>query len=133
MITTRRGSRPPAAWANLGRKAQPNRVPPAARSWRRDSEGASQQIKLMGLPPLKLRRHQQQRQTLLTRFRARNGLTGLGRGGLARNRVEQLRGVDEVLGPAGDSGRHVEAQLHALGRRPHRLRIWPTVGPGWLP
>src|SRR5215831_10789872 len=123
MITTRRGSRPPAAWANLGRKAQPNRVPPAARSWRRDSEGALQQIKLIALPPLKLRRHQQQPQTLLARLSARYRLTGLGRGGLARNSVQQLRGVDEVLGSAGDSGRHIEPQLHALGRRPRRLCI----------
>src|SRR5215475_12202483 len=133
MITTSRGSRPPAAWANLGRKAQPNSVPPAARSWRRDSEGASQQIKLIALPPLKLWRHQQQPQTLLTRRRTPNRLAGLGRSGLARNSVEQLRGIDEILNFAGDSGCHIEPKLHALGRRPRRHRIWPTVGPRRLP
>src|SRR5690348_3743721 len=112
MMTTRRGSRSPAALANLGRKAQPNRVPPAARSWRRDSEGASQQIKLIGLPPLELRRHQQKPQTLLTRLRTCNRLPGLRRGGLARNGVEQFRGVGEVFDAAGDGRRHIEAELH---------------------
>ena len=42
-ITTRRGSRVPAALASLGRWAQANMAPPATSSARREGEGSSQQ------------------------------------------------------------------------------------------
>ena len=74
-MVTSRMSRPPAAWAKRGMKAQAKQLPLPASRVRRESDGASHS---MGLPPLKLGRHQRQGDTLLPRFGTRDGLTGFG-------------------------------------------------------
>src|SRR5258705_184546 len=92
------GTRSPLGIAPMARVTM---APPVTSSARRDRDVISRHW-VMGLSPLKLGRHQQQRQPLLARFGTADRLARLRRGGLSRDRLEQLGRIEEVLDPGRD-------------------------------
>lgn len=135
MITTSRGSRAFAALAGALRKPAPHKTPapavPAAQTkFRRKTRG--QMARGSSSPPLKLRRHEQNRQRLFTRLGARDCLARFRRGRLAEPRIhrcKRIRGSHALAHGGGE----IEARLHALGRGPCIAPIRKAVRTARLP
>ena len=83
--------------------------------------------------PLHFRRHQQQRQRLLPRFRALDGSPRFDRGRIGRGEFQQVARIDVGAEPRGDLRRDVEPELHAFGRGPGRIGIGKAVRAGRRP